>query len=247
MVPYDRDLADERRKYGEGMLRKGDEHLATQRQYETEVQAKLGAARQKRQEEKDRLKLEEVRIVFCIFWQRRTDAAGFTQDALLAGKRQAAEKLAEERRLAREQALEWTREVKQESDEEKEKKAKRASRKVNKVDGGASGDEGAPEPKKRRPRRKKVDAGDEDEEALFSANEEEGDSKPVKKASTVYRRRSSERLTLFSSVHPRSEWSEMRTTKRLLVLPGESKCESFATYLVKNPTHFLCSLVKARK
>lgn len=54
MVPYSRDIADQRRKYGDNMLRKGDEHLATQRQFEAEAQAKLDGARQRRQEERDR-------------------------------------------------------------------------------------------------------------------------------------------------------------------------------------------------
>ena len=50
-----------------------------------------------------------------------------------------AEKLAEERRIAREQAMEWTREVKMDSDDEKEKRPKKAKR--TKVEHG-SGDEG---------------------------------------------------------------------------------------------------------
>jgi len=54
MVPYNRDLADQRRKYGDSMLRRADEHLATQRQFDAEVQAKLDNARQKRQEERKR-------------------------------------------------------------------------------------------------------------------------------------------------------------------------------------------------
>lgn len=63
-VPYSRDLADQRRKYGDSMLRRCDEHLATQRQFEAESQAKLEAARQKRQEEKERQEALEVRYMF---------------------------------------------------------------------------------------------------------------------------------------------------------------------------------------
>ncbi|KAG1753343.1 hypothetical protein EDB19DRAFT_1892715 [Suillus lakei] len=76
------------------MLRRGDEHLATQKEFEAEAQAKLEAARQRRQMEKDKVealerkKFEELR--------------------------QEAERLAEERRKAREQAHEWTREVQME-------------------------------------------------------------------------------------------------------------------------------------
>jgi RNA polymerase-associated protein CTR9 len=63
MVPYSREIADQRRKYGDNMLKKSDEHLATQRHYEAEVQAKLDAARQKRQEERERQEELEVRPI----------------------------------------------------------------------------------------------------------------------------------------------------------------------------------------
>jgi len=42
------------------MLRRGDEHLATQKEFEAEAQAKLDAARQRRQSEKDKLEALEV-------------------------------------------------------------------------------------------------------------------------------------------------------------------------------------------
>jgi RNA polymerase-associated protein CTR9 len=60
MVPYSREIADQRRKYGDNMLRKSEEHLATQEKYESEVQAKLDLARQKRQEERERQGALEV-------------------------------------------------------------------------------------------------------------------------------------------------------------------------------------------
>jgi hypothetical protein len=62
-VPYSRDVADNRRKYGDNMLKKGDEHLATQRQYESESKAKIDAARPKRHEERDRLEALEVNFL----------------------------------------------------------------------------------------------------------------------------------------------------------------------------------------
>ena len=97
-----------------------------------------------------------------------------------------AEKLAEERRIAREQALEWSREVQMESDEERERKSKRSSKKV-KVE-AESGDEGIAtpsEPKKRRKGKLKRsgDQGGEDNEQLFS--DEEMESKPPKKVRCV--------------------------------------------------------------
>lgn len=66
-MPYSRDIADQRRKYGESMLRKADEHLATQRQFETDAQAKLSSARQKRQEERDRQEALEVSTLTYLF------------------------------------------------------------------------------------------------------------------------------------------------------------------------------------
>jgi len=66
MLPYSREIADQRRKYGESMLRKGAEHLGTQEQYEAEVREKLDTARQKRQEEKERVSALEA----CFSFQR---------------------------------------------------------------------------------------------------------------------------------------------------------------------------------
>ena len=54
LVPYNRDIADQRRKYGESMLRRCEDHLATQKQWEADAQAKIEAARQRRQEEKEK-------------------------------------------------------------------------------------------------------------------------------------------------------------------------------------------------
>ncbi|KAJ7582968.1 RNA polymerase II-associated protein [Mycena floridula] len=63
VVPYSRDIADQRRKYGDNMLKKGDEHLTVQRQHESEAKAKLDSARQKRQEDKERVEaLERARM-----------------------------------------------------------------------------------------------------------------------------------------------------------------------------------------
>ena len=65
-VPYSRDIADQRRKYGESMLRRCEEHLTTQKAYEAEAQAKIEAARQRRQEEKERQDAAEVRPNFSL-------------------------------------------------------------------------------------------------------------------------------------------------------------------------------------
>jgi len=71
VVPYDRDIADNRRKYGDTMLRKAEEHLTNQQQFEAENQARLETARRKRQEERDRQQALEVSLIFfqaiCVF------------------------------------------------------------------------------------------------------------------------------------------------------------------------------------
>ena len=59
-LPYNRDIADQRRKYGDIMLRRADEHLVAQRQYEAEQLARIEAGRRKREDEKRRQEEEEV-------------------------------------------------------------------------------------------------------------------------------------------------------------------------------------------
>ncbi|EAU91100.2 pol II transcription elongation factor [Coprinopsis cinerea okayama7 len=146
-----------RRKYGDIMLRKAEEHLSSQRQYESEQQARLEAARQKRLEEKLRLEEEE---------RLRMEAL-----------RIEAEKLAEERRIAREQAMEWTREVKGDSDEEKEKRPKKAKKPRS---DHVSGDEGEPKKRRRGKLRKEKASSEQPEEENMFSEEDEPQEKPKK-------------------------------------------------------------------
>ena len=60
-VPYDRDLAEERKKYADSMLRRSEEHMSAQRQYEAEQAARLEGARQRRAAERERIEAIEVR------------------------------------------------------------------------------------------------------------------------------------------------------------------------------------------
>jgi RNA polymerase-associated protein CTR9 len=69
VVPYNRDIADHRRKYGDGMLRKAEEHLANQRQCEAGTLARFETARKQRQEEKERQEALEVRTSLSEIWQ----------------------------------------------------------------------------------------------------------------------------------------------------------------------------------
>ncbi|KAJ3576752.1 hypothetical protein NP233_g216 [Leucocoprinus birnbaumii] len=163
LVPYSKDIADNRRKYGESMLRKAEDHLAAQRQHDADTQSRLEAARRKRQEERERQEAIERELAEKL--------------------RIEAEKLAEERRLAREQAIEWTREVRMDSDEEKEKKPKKTRKPRSEA---PSGDEGEPRKKRRGKLRKaSPEAGDEEGGAIFTDDEEV--ERPAKKRTTKKR------------------------------------------------------------
>lgn len=95
--------------------------------------------------------------------------------------RKEAERLAEERRLAREQALEWTANIKEDSDDERERRPRKAAKKDKVKAEGGSGDE-AGEPKKRRRNKPKKEEDGEDA-ALFS--DQEDVDKSVKKVRIV--------------------------------------------------------------
>ena len=91
-----------------------------------------------------------------------------------------AEKLGEERRLAREQALEWTREVRMDSDDEQEREKRPKRPKKAKTD-VTSGDEGEPKKKKRGKIKKSGGEQGEEDQAMFSEEDDAG--KPTKKVS----------------------------------------------------------------
>ena len=89
--------------------------------------------------------------------------------------RREAEKLAEERRIAREQAMEWTREVNMESDEERERRQKKPKKVKHEA---PSGDESEPK-KKRRGKLRRAGSDQDEEQPVFSDEEEL--EKPAKK------------------------------------------------------------------
>lgn len=68
-VPYDRDLAEERKKYADSMLRRADEHLSAQRQHEGEQTARMEGARQRRAAERERIEAIEVRLLPIITYR----------------------------------------------------------------------------------------------------------------------------------------------------------------------------------
>ncbi|KAF8910392.1 hypothetical protein CPB85DRAFT_1305700 [Mucidula mucida] len=163
MVPYSRDIADQRRKYGDNMLKKADEHLAKQRDHELTNETRINTARMLRQAEREELeRLEE---------ERKKEEA------------EAAKLLAEARRIAREQAQEWTKNSHlYDSDDDKEKKTKRA-RKPKEDKPVVSGDEGVePEPKKKRRGKLKIKQRENEEDGPSAqASEDDQVEKPTRK------------------------------------------------------------------
>lgn len=168
-LPYDKNIADQRRKYGDNMMKKADEHLQAQRQYDSERAEKLAHAKKLRQDEKEKQEASE-----------REEARKRQEEA---------EALAAERRKARETAQEWSKDIKVDSDDEKEKKPKKQRRVKTEAGSGGEG-ESEPPKKKRRSKLKRMggDSGSE-REGLFTDDEEGGgtDSKPAKKRASKKR------------------------------------------------------------
>jgi RNA polymerase-associated protein CTR9 len=93
--------------------------------------------------------------------------------------RKEAEKLAEDRRRAREQVQEWTKDIKMDSDDEKVSKPRKPRK--GKAD-GASGDEAEPK-KKRRSKLRKNNTDNEQDEDQGAFSEDEDPERLVKKVS----------------------------------------------------------------
>ena len=61
-LPYDADLADQRARYGDGLLRKAPEQMSRQEAFEGETQARVEEARKTRAEEQARIQAAEVGV-----------------------------------------------------------------------------------------------------------------------------------------------------------------------------------------
>ncbi len=153
------------------------------------------------------------------------------QERLQELAKKAAE-LAEVRKKAREEALEWSQRH-AESDEEKEKEKKKKPRGRARTEATGSADEGEPRKKRRGGKLKKeVDAGEE-EAALFSGEEE--DSKPAAKK-VRYCSMCFGGVLMSGCSGPRNGLSEMTTKRKKLVDLAGNKCRfqlqscSFYTY-----------------
>ncbi|KZV99295.1 TPR-like protein [Exidia glandulosa HHB12029] len=176
MLPYSRDIADQRRRYGDTMLRKRAEHLAKQEEYENEVNAKFDAARQRRQDEKERLEAAE-------------------RERLEELRRQA-EVLAEQRRKARAEIEELNLKMAEESEEERERKVAKKRARTERAaaedlpEGEGGGQKKRKRTTKKRTKRGRGEDGDEDEgvrlpsedeeDAMFSGPEDRGEA-PAKR------------------------------------------------------------------
>lgn len=135
-LPYDVDLADQRARYGEGLLRKAPEQIAKQETYEGEAAARVEEARRVRAEE-----------------QARIEAAAATRQAEIDAR---AAELAEERRKAREEAREWQEQLAaQQAEDEVRKNERIEQRKRKKEDRDiVDDDEDVPEGERRRTKKK---------------------------------------------------------------------------------------------
>ncbi|CAE6443591.1 unnamed protein product [Rhizoctonia solani] len=158
-TPYNRDVADQRRKYGDSMLRKAPEQLSVQQAHEAEINARRDAAKLKRQEETERLQ----------------EAERIAREA----REREAERLRLERLKAREEVEKWNVELAikaESSDEERERKARR------KREAGEGG-----EKKKRRKIKREDDEGGAvfSDEELEDGNKEEKPKKPRLKKRVV--------------------------------------------------------------
>ncbi|KIO17833.1 hypothetical protein M407DRAFT_84591 [Tulasnella calospora MUT 4182] len=161
-LPYSKDLADQRRKYGESLLRRAEDHLSRQYEYERENAAQVEAARKAREDEAERLRAIQKK-------QKEEEA-----------RRQAT---LERRELTR-QLMESYR---ADSDDDEDRKARRKpSAKKTKVEEGLSGDEEAPLKKRRGPRRKKN--VDEDGDEPMTADPSDGEEKPRQKKARAKKR-----------------------------------------------------------
>ncbi|WWC61402.1 uncharacterized protein I303_103985 [Kwoniella dejecticola CBS 10117] len=140
-LPYDADLADQRARYGDGLLRRAPAEMEKQKAYESEFQARVEEARKMRAAEQERIQAAEA--------ARRAEIE--TKAAALA----------EERRKAREEALAWQEELNARAAEEEARKAnnieKRRKRKEQgTIDSGdEAGEDGQPREKKQRKKPKK--------------------------------------------------------------------------------------------
>ncbi|KAI5834670.1 hypothetical protein K523DRAFT_412179 [Schizophyllum commune Tattone D] len=130
VLPYSRDIADQRHTYGNNLLRRADEALQKQREYENTINAEHESTRRMLQEKRERKEAE----------MREAEER----------RQREMEELAKARQVAQAEAYAWSRDIQAASDEEREQKAAKKTRRATKrAESPAAGEEGA-EPKKRK-------------------------------------------------------------------------------------------------
>ncbi|KAJ9105261.1 hypothetical protein QFC21_001628 [Naganishia friedmannii] len=159
-APYDTDLADQRAKYGESLLRRAPDQIEKQETYEKEQSTKHEIAKQRRAEEKARL--DEIQ-------RHRIEA----EKARLAEEEAIRER-------QRQEARSWREEIKHQEEEEGIKKQERAegrARSRKDKEPAGSGEEGERKPRrksKKKPKRgSDDDLIDDDEERQAMQTEDE--------------------------------------------------------------------------
>lgn len=195
-LPYDHEVADHRARYGESLVRKGPEAVATQEEFESEAAARVEEARRMRAAE-----------------QARINEAAAARQAEIEAR---AAEITEQRRKARDEAREFHEQMSAQMREEEERKAERLEQRKRRKERGdddgivADGAEGDERPRKSRKKStkrksKRKDEDDEDEDLgesapLSAADEDEDEDDPA------VRKRKQERAlaSLRAKVSPRS-------------------------------------------
>ncbi|WVQ78211.1 hypothetical protein IAT38_000294 [Cryptococcus sp. DSM 104549] len=208
-LPYDPDLADQRARYGDGLLRKAPAELARQEAYEGEFQARVEEARRMRAAEQERIRAAEA--------------------ARQAEIEEKAAELAEQRRKAREEALAWQEELAARQAEEEARRMSNAEKRKKRKEGGVveSGDEGegrrekkqrkkkaAKEGKKGRKVRSKSEIDSSDEEKLDLEEDEARESDDDRDEATIKAERTANALAKLKA---------KRKTKRAIEDPDDEE------------------------
>ncbi|GMK55590.1 hypothetical protein CspeluHIS016_0206460 [Cutaneotrichosporon spelunceum] len=147
-LPYDPEVADHRARYGESLVRKGPEAIATQEEFESEAAARVEEARRMRAAEQERI----------------TAASAARQNEIEA---RAAE-ITEQRRKAREEARAFHEQLSAQIREEEERKAERVEQRKRRKDTDGIVEDGEERPRKKGKKggkkKKRKDESDEEEE-----------------------------------------------------------------------------------
>ncbi|KAL1407408.1 protein required for normal CLN1 and CLN2 G1 cyclin expression [Vanrija albida] len=151
-LAYDPDMADQRARYGESLLRKAPEQVEKQEAFEGETAARVEEARRVRAEE-----------------QERINAAAAKRQSEIQAK---AAELAEQRKAARDEARQWQEEIETRRAEEETRKEKRAEQRKKRKDAGivdddeVDGEDGERPRKKKRGGKKKKQRQSDDEDEM---------------------------------------------------------------------------------